>query len=126
MVWEFTEYLMSYSGAEELRLSNEEMFWVDPDNDDTLLATAYFDAITTKHSSTLRVLLLNLSPHQLNQVQVWGSADINRPQFLVQLPVLRRLEIELDDNEKATIVSSTSGEYVRLFRVSFAQTSQVL
>ncbi|EKM82230.1 hypothetical protein AGABI1DRAFT_98685 [Agaricus bisporus var. burnettii JB137-S8] len=56
MEMNFIDYLKSYSGAEELRLSNNEKLWVDDSIDRTALGIAFFEVVEEKHRDSILVL----------------------------------------------------------------------
>lgn len=56
MEMNFIDYLKSYSGAEELRLSNNEKLWVDDSIDRTALGIAFFEVVEEKHWDSISVL----------------------------------------------------------------------
>ncbi|KAF7770743.1 hypothetical protein Agabi119p4_6717 [Agaricus bisporus var. burnettii] len=56
MEMNFIDYLKSYSGAEELRLSNNEKLWVDDSIDRTALGIAFFEVVEEKHWDSILVL----------------------------------------------------------------------
>ncbi|KAF5361946.1 hypothetical protein D9756_002807 [Leucocoprinus leucothites] len=108
MAQTFPDYLMSYSGAEELILSNYQLHWVDPEADVTAIATKFFKALVERHAATLRVLKLKLFSRK--SFATWGRVD--RLHYLLKLPALTKLEIDLTADEKLTIMNGTSTEYV--------------
>lgn len=105
----FVDYLSSYSGVEELLLSNSEHFWVDNTVDRTPLATSFFDVIVAKHATTLRVLEISLNSFSIT----WGNVS-ERHSRLAKLRVLKRLKVDLADDEIRAIKASTSDNAVRI------------
>lgn len=52
----FIDYLNSYTGVEELKLSNNEKCYVDGSADRTALGIAFFKAVGANHRDSIRVL----------------------------------------------------------------------
>lgn len=105
----FVQYLTSYSGVEELWLSNEEKYSIPDDAD---IATAFFDAIGRHHADTLRVLEIC----RYSDESPWRDVPelLNK---LAQLQSLRRLRIELPIHDIRTIAKSL--EYVSFIGRTF-------
>ncbi|KAJ3569968.1 hypothetical protein NP233_g4706 [Leucocoprinus birnbaumii] len=90
MVSAFPDYLMSYSGVEELHLNNVERHWVNISNDVATLANNFFQALVEKHAITLRVLEMNLLTQEAHH---WGEG-IDRLYYLERLSSLVKLDID--------------------------------
>lgn len=109
----FVRYISSYSGIEMLWLSNEERHWINISLNHTDLAAAFFDSIVENHADTLQVLDI-----RRNYLEAWGNVR-GRVNKLAQLRILRRLEIELPEVERAYIAASSSNDYVSFSSISF-------
>lgn len=104
----FLDYLSTYSGVEELLLSNTEEYWAEPTPNDTALATRFFETIVEKHATSLKVLEMC----SYSSSATWGDVS-ERPKRLAKLRALERLKIELGNDEIATITTASSDDYVR-------------
>ncbi len=108
----FIQYISSYSGVEELWLSNTEKYWVNRSLNHTDLATGFFDAIVENHAGTLRVLEI----YRYSDSATWGNVR-ERVDRLAQLQALRRLKIELRKAEMALITTSNSDDHVSFHKI---------
>jgi hypothetical protein len=111
MVHGFVDYLSSYSGVEELHLSNHDLYWVNPARDFTVLSTSFFEAVVG-HAATLRVLLLELNMNGPDAT--WGPPGVRRLHLLSKLTALTTLEIETCASEREFLETTKLKEYVRL------------
>lgn len=106
----FVQYISSYSGVEELWLSNKEKYWINLSLNHTDLATGFLDAIVENHSDTLQVLEI-----YRYYSTAWGNVH-ERVSKLARLRALRRLGIELPRAEMAFIAASNSHDYVSFLK----------